>query len=877
MLTLLRAGIGARVIAFLCICLLLGSIVGVWALSRYSRVADEVTHDIALRTADLAEALKTQVIRNAYMTLRAMAGFQRVEGKNASDCNDVSYFFLQNTNGYVNVGSILPNGLLYCAAQPSTINFGAQRVDWFDKALADGNFTMGGYRISKLTKSGVIIFALPMHDEDGNVSQVLALTADVQYISKILTFPYLPEETSLTVIDQFGNVLVASPDSSIAAGDNISQWEVAKRAMTADKPFVMEWEGPDGERRLFASTSSRVNEAAVPGANRANIRAFSIILGIPAARITSTIMGPVKTAGIAVGVVFAIILIGIYLFIRNTLVEPVKEIQSAAERLTFGDLTARVMRKSRGGEIRTLANAFNIMAATLERREEDIRTSSARLRRIFETEPASVTLLDYELRIVEINKAGLEILGADSVDQVRGKYLPVSVIEEDRERFRAHVHNIKMGNTDLVTIQIIDLKGRKRWIEMQSANIQLDDSSATAFISIARDKTEEVATSSQLVQAQKMESIGRLTGGIAHDFNNLLTIIMGNAEILREELEERPKLAKLAAMIETAAQRGAELTHSMLAFARRQVLRPTELDTNALLNRMVDMIKRLLGEDIRIQIDTGHNLWRVAADPAQMESAILNLSINARDAMPKGGKLTIETQNIYLDEDYASRNPEATPGEYILIAVSDSGTGMSPEILSQVFDPFFTTKEVGKGSGLGLSMVYGFVKQSRGHIKIYSELTHGTTIRIYLPKIAENIAEEETIPKISLEEARGTETILVTEDEDSVRTYVTEQLRSLGYNVLESTNAGDALMLLDQHSEVALLFTDVVLPGGMNGRQLADQALALYPGLKVLYTTGYTENAVVHHGKLDAGVELLSKPYRRADLARHIRKILDKN
>tara|TARA_R110002124_G_scaffold6873_2_gene41071 strand:+ start:870 stop:3503 length:2634 start_codon:yes stop_codon:yes gene_type:complete len=877
MLTLLRAGIGARVIAFLFVCLLLGSIVGVWALGRYSRVADEVSHDIALRTADLAEALKTQVMRNAYMTLRAMAGFQRVEGKNASDCNDVAYFFLMNTNGYVNVGSILPNGVLYCAAQPSTINLDARGLDWFEKAISNGNFTMGGYRLSKITNAGVIIFALPIRDEDGHVSQVLALSADVKYISKILNFPYLPEETSLTVIDQFGNALVASPGTGVKPGDNIAQWEVAKRAMAADAPFVMEWKGPDGATRLFAATSSRVSDAAVPGANRADIRAFSIIVGIPAQRISSAIMGPAQTAGIAVGIVFTIILVGIYLFIRNTLVEPVKEIQLAAERLTFGDLTARVTRKSRAGEIRTLANAFNIMASTLARREDDIRTSNARLQRIFETEPASVMLLDSDLRIVEINKAGLEIMGADSVDQVRGKIMRTTVIEEDRERMRTHVRNVKMGNTDLVTIQIIDLKGRRRWVEMQSANIQLDDNSAAAFISIARDKTEEVATSAQLVQAQKMESIGRLTGGIAHDFNNLLTIIMGNAEILREELEDRPPLEKLAAMIETAAQRGAELTHRMLAFARRQVLRPTELDTNVLLGRMVDMIKRLLGEDIRIQIDVGQNLWRVAADPAQMESAILNLSINARDAMPKGGKLTIETQNVHLDDDYASRNPEAVAGDYVLIAVSDSGTGMSQDVLAHVFDPFFTTKEVGKGSGLGLSMVYGFVKQSRGHIKIYSELSHGTTIRIYLPKIAESIPEEEITPEISLEEARGTETILVTEDEDSVRTYVTEQLRSLGYNVLESASAGDALMLLDQHRDVALLFTDVVLPGGMNGRQLADQALALYPGLKVLYTTGYTENAVVHHGKLDAGVELLSKPYRRADLARHVRKVLDKS
>jgi PAS domain S-box-containing protein len=877
MLTLLRAGIGTRVLALLFFCLLLGLIVGTWALSKYSRVADEMSYDMALRTGDLAESLKTQVIRNAYMTLRAMAGFQRVQGLNANDCSDVSYFFLMNTNGYVNVGSILPNGTTYCAAQPSTIETSVATQPWFQAALRSGEFTMGEYGISETSNDGAVAFSLPLRNAEGKISQILSLSADVHYIEQVLDFPHLPEDTSIIVIDQHGGVMVAKDTTGFKPGDNIADWPVAARAITADLPFVMEWTGPDGSARVFAGTSSRVNDSAIPGANRADIRAFSIILGIPARRISTSIMAPVQTVGIAIGIVFSFMLAGIYLFITRTLVEPVREIQAAAEKLTFGDLSARVPNKPRAGEIRTLANAFNIMAATLAKREQDIRASNTRFQRIFDTEPASVTLLDESLRIVDINKAGLENIGADNIDQVRGKVMPMLVIEEDRDKYRAHLRNVRAGKTDSITFQIIDLKGRRKWNEMQSARIQIDDSTSPAYISIARDKTDEIATSAQLVQAQKMESIGRLTGGVAHDFNNLLTIIMGNAEILREDLADRPRLEKLAAMIEAAAQRGAELTHRMLAFARRQVLRPSELDTNDLLNRIVDMMGRLLGEDIRIHIDPSPDLWCVAADPAQMEAAILNLAINARDAMPSGGTLTIETQNVSLDAEYVARNPEATIGDYVLIAVSDSGTGMTQEVLAQVFDPFFTTKEVGKGSGLGLSMVYGFVKQSHGHIKIYSEVSHGTTVRIYLPRAAEEIENDEPNLPISLDEARGSETILVTEDEDAVRTYVIEQLTSLGYKVLESTNAIDALAILDARDDVDLLFTDVVLPGGMNGRQLADQARVKRPALKVLYTTGYTENAVVHHGKLDAGVELLSKPYRRADLARHIRKILDKS
>jgi CheY-like chemotaxis protein len=259
-----------------------------------------------------------------------------------------------------------------------------------------------------------------------------------------------------------------------------------------------------------------------------------------------------------------------------------------------------------------------------------------------------------------------------------------------------------------------------------------------------------------------------------------------------------------------------------------------------------------------------------------MESAILNLAINARDAMPKGGALTIETRNVTLDQDYASLNPDVTPGDYVQIAVSDSGTGMSPEVLNHVFDPFFTTKEVGKGSGLGLSMVYGFVKQSSGHIKIYSEVDQGTSIRIYLPRVDGDSAAATIENEVAIKDTRGSETILVTEDAESVRDYVTQQLESLGYTVIEASDAEEALSILEGRNDIDLLFTDVVLPGGINGRQLAEIALNKYPALKVLYTTGYTENAVVHHGKLDAGVELLSKPYRREDLARHVRIVLDK-
>lgn len=870
-----HAGIGLRVLGFLCVCLLVGAAVGFVALKQYRNVANELSLETARRTSDFADTLKTQIVRNTFSTLHAMSGFQRVRGLNAKDCSDVALFFLESSIGYANIGSVYPDGKIYCAAHPGDASQNMKGMSWFDEAMETGEFTMGNYLISPVTHNGIVVFSLPLKGPDGKIEQVLALTLETDYLKEIVNLPHLPADSSITVIDKSGNVLVTTENSGMRVGENIAHWDVARRAMTAEETFVMESKGFDKFAHLFAATSSRVSNQAMPGADKATIRAMSIIIGIPASRVAATVIKPIQSSGIAIGIVFTIVLIGTYFFIRGTVLRPIEAIQAAAKRLTLGDLTARVKLKPRSDEIGALATAFDAMATSLATREAELRRSNERVKRIFDTEPACVTLLDHNLNVLDVNRAGLEIIGVDSVDAIRGKPLSPMVVEEDRDRYKEHVNSVLNGATHSTTVQIVDQKGKHRWLEIHAAAIQLVDDGPSAYISIARDKSDELATAAQLVQAQKMETVGRLTGGVAHDFNNLLTVVMGNAEILSEQLTDRPELGNLARMIETAAQRGAELSHRMLAFARRQVLRPTELDVNALATRMVDMMGRILGEDIRIHIDLDDKLWFVAADPAQMESAILNLAINARDAMPDGGVLTIETTNTELDADYVARNPEAAEGAYVLIAVSDSGSGMSADVLNRAFDPFFTTKEVGKGSGLGLSMVYGFVKQSQGHIKIYSESANGTTVRIYLPRSVGNQAESDIVAENPSGTTTGSETILVVEDEDAVRVYVAMQLRALGYTVIEAIDANAALAVLASGTEIDLLFTDVVLPGGMNGRQLADSVKKTKPSLKVLYTTGYTENAVVHHGKLDAGVELLSKPYRRAELARHVRKVLD--
>jgi signal transduction histidine kinase/ActR/RegA family two-component response regulator len=380
-------------------------------------------------------------------------------------------------------------------------------------------------------------------------------------------------------------------------------------------------------------------------------------------------------------------------------------------------------------------------------------------------------------------------------------------------------------------------------------------------------------TSEQLHQAQKMEAIGNLTGGMAHDFNNLLSVVIGNLDLLQDRLMRDPEALALSEAALQASVRGAELTKQLLAFARRQPLAPKVVDVNELVVGMTRLLERILEENIEVVLITGEGVWPVMIDAAQLSSAIANLATNARDAMPRGGRLTIETRNTHLDADYAALNPESTPGDYVLLEVSDTGAGMSAETLAQAFEPFFTTKEVGRGTGLGLSMVFGFVRQSKGHVKIYSELRHGTIVRLYLPR-AEPGQAAGTSP-VDLAVAQPVhQCILVVEDDESVRRVVARQIAELGYSVTEAQSPKEAMAILsDSRKRIDLLFTDLVMPGGVNGHELARAALAQRPGLAVLFTSGYSGTALRSEEQLKEGEHFLSKPYRKDDLARTLRAI----
>ncbi|CAO4144637.1 CHASE3 domain-containing protein [Methylorubrum aminovorans] len=395
------------------------------------------------------------------------------------------------------------------------------------------------------------------------------------------------------------------------------------------------------------------------------------------------------------------------------------------------------------------------------------------------------------------------------------------------------------------------------------------------FVLTISDMTKRAQAEGVLREAQKMQAIGQLTGGIAHDFNNLLQVILGNLEFVRAKLTDDAKLQQRVERAAWAAQRGATLTGQLLAFARKQPLAPAAIDLAATMPDLVPLLRRTLGEHIEVRYVETAGLWPALADPAQLESAVLNLALNARDAMPGGGRLTIELGNKVLDHEYARHHAEVVPGDYAMVAVSDTGHGMTSEVVKRVFEPFFTTKPDGKGTGLGLAMVFGFVKQSGGHVKIYSEPGEGTTVKLYLPRAIGIVAAAGQRTGTPVELPRGSATVLVVEDEAAVREIACAILSDLGYRVLEAADGEEALRIFGANvAAIDLLLTDVVLPGKVRGRELSERVQALRPEVRVVFMSGYTENSIVHHGRLDDGVHLVGKPFKREQLARKVAEVL---
>jgi signal transduction histidine kinase/CheY-like chemotaxis protein/HAMP domain-containing protein len=727
------------------------------------------------------------------------------------------------------------------------------------------------YGVLEVPHVPVIRVATVIADAAGKPFGIVIINLDVRPIFDAIRAA-MDEDSLIYIVNEAGDFLL-HPDPARAFGFDLGtrhRWQdelpdLAQNVGAAGRGAAVVTM-PDGDKVAAALVTTKL--------------ADSLRIGIIETEAYASIMAPansLRRSDLIVALLAIVVAILIAVVMARSLTRPLRQVTAAVEG--FGRGEAIRVPTDINGEVGILAKAFQRMAADVTSKAQELHDKSEVLDKTIESMADGVLIVDAEGRTLFANAVCRGMFGDE---------LQIELAQRQAQHLRFHPDGVTpmpaaetpigraVRGESFDNVEITFRRPDENRLTRLAASGRIlsgEFGKMEGAVVVYRNLTAFKETERQLHQAQKMEAVGQLTGGIAHDFNNILTVITGAVEIIADGVQDRPELHMVAKMIDEAVDRGADLTHQLLSFARKQPLEPREVNVNTMVHDAMRLLRPTLGEQVQIDSRLAPDPWLAMADPAQLSSALLNLAVNARDAMPSGGKLTLETANVVLDETYAAQHSEVAPGPYAMIAVSDTGQGIPAAIRDRVFDPFFTTKAIGKGTGLGLSMVYGFVKQSGGHIKIYSEEGYGTSIKIYLPRAVG--AGEVALPLVSPAIVGGHETLLAVEDDELVRKYVITNLISLGYAVHTASSAAEALTMIDDGLPFDLLFTDVVLGAGMNGRQLADEVSRRRPGMKVLYTSGYTENAIVHHGRLDAGIHLLTKPYRRADLARALRQVLD--
>lgn len=815
----------------------------------------------ALSLAKLAAAQQQQVVEGIHQVLIALAELPAIKARDPEACSKYLLATKQRYPAFLAFIAVDMNGQSFCTTGGKSVTVGG-RAD-FVKATKTGQFAVGEFSIGVLTGSKLIPFALPIYDDKGDMAGAIITALNLNWLAKFMVQMDVPPGAAIAIRDRNGTYLARYPDNDQFVGRKIHDDHYFRldHSGTIDTLDVDSVERIVGYSALESDAGGLVVTVGLD-----KTRAFSQIQ-------RSTRLG-ILLIVLSTSVVLALTWFGARRFIQH----PLRQLVDAANQWRVSDYTRRVEIRDKRSEIARVGEAFNLMADALadrtrelsdaKKKADDAREkaekAATRITTIFESMTDCVLIVDPDWNITYLNeRAKVRLSGEhDLMGMNLCECFPDVIDPEIGARFHEAISERRLASFETLYLDV--------WYDVQA--FQSGEGIAVLFRDITEHKHAVEARhliEERLHQSQKMEAVGQLTGGVAHDFNNLLMVISGNLELIENRAADEDGVRELLAVARKAADRGASLIAQLLAFSRRQKLNPKAVQADALIRDFQRLIHRAVGEGCEVKLAAGDQLWACHVDPAQLQTALLNLTLNARDAMPNGGTLTIEVRNISLDEDAVVG---VASGSYIRLSVRDTGRGMAPETLDRAFEPFFTTKEVGRGTGLGLSMVYGFVRQSGGHVTIDSVLGVGTTVNLYLPSTTDPL-DIETVATPIKDVPTGSGRILVVEDDEDVLNVTSEMLTLLGYQVASARNARDAMLLLKSEHRFDLLFSDIVMPQGITGVELAREAKRLCNGIKILLTSGYVEDVLRQHGAME-NFSIIGKPFSRAQLAQHLQLVM---
>ena len=822
----------------------------------YQNARERAIED-ALQIARLAASQQAFIIDEARLVTDTLTRLPVLRSDNARACNELLRRILSGHPAFTGIGAVDPYGSTVCSSTGS--KFPASQREWFQRVVLTATAAVGVFQISPLTGTPIIMVAQPMLGAYGSVERVAFAAVDLDHVQRLVSALKLPPGATLTIVDRNHTVLARYPDSAQWVGKVSTE---VQTQIVADAEKVGDVLGRDGVSRLYATVPIHAGLETDLYVTMSVEQAVAFAEANRLLRQQLWLFAFLSVAAIAIGWV------GGGAFV----VRPFDNLKTLLERLAAGHFGERAHPTKWLPGLHELGDAVNATATALETRERDRQHSDERYREMFMSNLMGAWVATVDGRVIACNPAFASMFGFESVDEALTlDLLSIYHTADERKEFLDLLRDRRRVDNRETTFRRPD--GKPLHVIQTAVGVFDETGGLIEIRGYLIDATERKQLEDQLRQSQKLEAVGRLAGGVAHDFNNLLTAILGYCDLTLRQMNPGTSTRADVEEIQKAGQSAAALTHQLLAFSRRQILQPRVLDLNDVVNRVESLLRRVIGEDIVLVKRIQEGLGLVRADPGQVEQIMMNLAVNARDAMPKGGDLIIEARNTDLDEAYVAQHPGSSAGPHVMLAITDTGIGMTDEIRDRIFEPFFTTKEAGKGTGLGLATVYGIVKQSGGSIWVYSEPGRGTSFKVYFPTVDAPAAGSPTRNVIEIR--GGSETVLVVEDQQQVRSLIRKTLSTSGYVVLEAANGREALQVLDRHTgRVDLVLSDVVMPT-MTGPELVERIRSAYPKISVVYMSGYTDETVVLSGVVTSGTPFVQKPFTSQGILKAIRGVLD--